>query len=135
MHTLVDGVDATLIDLVAEEIGEDALVAQAVLLADQTFASIQSDSVSKKLLQNVFELRARRVVGIRTAGRLGWIRETGARARILDAVESDLLPRRSTWDDLIDPIDPGFVSLILDWAWRQGSYSRRFVTPIGWMMM
>ncbi len=120
LHTLVDGVDATLIDLVAEEIGEDALVAQAVLLADQTFASIQSDSVSKKLLQNVFELRARRVVGIRTAGRLGWIRETGARARILDAVESDLLPRRSTWDDLIDPIDPGFVSLILDWAWRQG---------------
>ena len=77
LHTLRNGVDAALIDLTAEEIGEDALVAQAVLLADQTFASIQSDSVSKKLLHNVFELRARRVVGIRTAGRLGWIRETG----------------------------------------------------------
>jgi helicase len=120
LHTLVDGVDATLIDLATEEIGEDALVAQAVHLADQTFASLQADSVSKQLLQNVFELRARRVVGIRAAGRLGWIRETGARARILDAVESGLLPRRATWDDLSDPIDSDFVGLVLDWAWSQG---------------
>jgi hypothetical protein len=76
--------------------------------------------VSKRLLQDVFALRARRVLGIRTAGRLGWIRETGARARLLEAVESGLLPRRTTWDDLLDPIDPEFVGLVLDWAWAQG---------------
>lgn len=120
LHALIDGVDATLIDLAAEEIGEDALVAQAIQLADQTFASLQADTTAKQLLQNVFELRARRVVGIRAAGRLGWIRETGARARILDAVETGLLPRRPAWDDLTDPIDAGFVALVLDWAWEQG---------------
>jgi helicase len=119
LHTLIDGIDATLIDLAAEEVGEDALVQLAIRLADQTFASQQADAVSKKLLQDVFELRARRVVGIRSAGRLGWIRETGTRARILDAVETGLLPRRSTWDDLTDPIDPAFVGLVLDWAWAQ----------------
>jgi hypothetical protein len=120
LHTLVDGIDATLIDLATEEIGEDALVAEAIRLAGQTFAARQADPVSQQLLQNVFELRARRVVGIRTAGRLGWIRETGARARILDAVESGLLPGRPTWDDLLDPLDPGFVGLVLEWAWAQG---------------
>jgi helicase len=119
LHPLIDGIDATLIDLAAEEVGEAALVAQAVQLADQTFASLQADAASRRLLQNVFELRARRVVGIRTAGRLGWLRETGARARMLDAVEAGLLPRRPGWDDITDPLDASFVAVVLDWAWSQ----------------
>lgn len=119
LHTLVDGIDATLVDLAAEEIGEEALVAEAVRLADQTFASQQADAASKQLLQNVFELRARRVIGIRTAGRLDWIRETGARPRMVDAVEAGLLSRRPTWDDVADPLDPNVVSIMLEWAWRQ----------------
>lgn len=119
LHTLVDGIDATLIDLAAEEIGEGALIAEAVRLADQTFASRQADASSKRLLQEVFELRARRIVGIRAAGRLNWIRETGARPRMLDAVEMDLLARRETWDDVLDPIDPSIVNVMLEWAWGQ----------------
>lgn len=119
LHTLVDGVDATLIDLAVQEIGEDALVALAVNLADQTFASQQGDPGAKLLLQNVFELRARRVVGIKAAGRLDWVRTTGARARILDAVEVGLLPRRATWDDLLDPLDSELVAHVLAWAWDQ----------------
>lgn len=119
LYTLVDGVDATLIDLATEEIGEDALVAEAIRLAEQTFASRQTDPESQQLLQNVFELRARRVVEVRAAGRLAWIRETGARVRLLDAVETELLPFRQTWDDIQDPLDAAFVSLILDWAWTK----------------
>lgn len=124
LHTLIDGVDATLIDLAAEEIGEDALIRKAIELADQTFASLQADSVSKQLLQNVFELRARRVVGIRSLGRLEWLRETGARARILDTVENGLLSRSSVWDDLTIPTDPGFVDAVLEWAWEQGDLQK-----------
>lgn len=119
LHTLVDGIDATLVDLAAEELGEDALVAEAVRLADQTFASQQADAGSKQLLQSVFELRARRVVSIRAAGRLDWIRETGARPRMLDAVEAGLLTQRPTWDDVSDPLEPSFVGVILEWAWPQ----------------
>lgn len=119
LHTLVDGIDATLIDLAAEEIGEDALVEEAVRLADQTFASQQADPASKQLLQRVFELRARRVVGIRTAGRLEWIRETGAHPRMLHSVESGLLTRRATWDDVTEPLDASVVGTMLEWAWGQ----------------
>lgn len=120
LHTLIDGVDSTLIDLATEEIVEEDLVRLAIALADETFASRQATlQTSKRLLQRVFELRARRVIGIRTAGRLAWIKETGARARMLDSVETGLLPRREAWDDVTNPVDPAVVSNILDWAWMQ----------------
>jgi len=119
LQTLVDGIDATLIDLAAEEIGEEEFTRIAVQLADQTFAARQVDPASKQLLQNLFELRARRITGIRAAGRLGWMRETGARARMLDAVEMGLLPLRASWDDIDNPIDPQLVTTLLSWAWTQ----------------
>ena len=119
LYSLVDGIDATLIDLAVEEIGEEDLIRTAVQLADQTFASRQVDADSTNLLKRVFELRARRVAGIRSAGRLGWIRETGTRVRMLDAVEVGLLPRRAAWDDVTDPIDSTIVGAVLEWAWLQ----------------
>ncbi len=119
LQTLVDGIDATLIDLAAEEIGEAELARIAVHLADQTFAARQVDAASKLLLQSVFELRARRIAGISGAGRLTWVRETGARARMLDSVEFGLLPLRTGWDDVSDPLEPEFVATILTWAWGQ----------------
>jgi helicase len=122
LYPLIDGIDSTLIDLAAEEVGEEAFIQQAMKLADETFASLQAQEDSKILLRDVFALRARRVEGIRSAGRLSWIRETGTRVRILDVVEKGLLHRREIWDDIIDPIEPGFVGLVLDWAWEQKEF-------------
>lgn len=120
LYTLIDGIDATLIDLATEEMGEEELVGVAIQLADRTFASQQATvQASRKLLQDVFELRARRVIGIRTVNRLDWIRDTGTRARMLDSVETNLLPRRESWEDVTDPIDLNLVRVILDWAWTQ----------------
>ena len=119
LHSLVDGIDATLIELAAVEIGEPELIRIAAELADQTFASKQSEDASKQLLRDVFTLRAQRVFALKTNGRLEWIRETGTRARMLDAVESELLPMRPAWDDVIDPIASHFVDPILEWAWNQ----------------
>ena len=39
LFELVDGIDATLVDLAAMEIGEEALIAAAMLVVDQTFAA------------------------------------------------------------------------------------------------
>ena len=38
---------------------------------------------------------------------------------MLDSVEHDLLPRRDAWDDIVDPVDPGLVRVMLEWAWTQ----------------
>lgn len=119
LRPLVDGIDSTLVNLAAEEIGEEALAQLARQLADESFASLYADAQAKAILQNVFELRARRVAAVHRSGKLGWVRETGARARILDAVEAGLLPLRERWEDPVGAVDPALVSLLLDWAWAQ----------------
>lgn len=117
VHSLIDGIDATLVDLAASEIGEEGLIRLATQLADQTFAAQRTDVESKQILRDVFALRAQRVVAIRSSGKLDWIRETGTRVRMIDLVESGLFPLRQRWDDLTDPIEPGLVNVMLDWAW------------------
>jgi len=119
LHSLVDGIDATLIDLAAEEIGEDELIALATAIADRTFASRQAQlESSRALLRNIFELRARRIFAARAAQRLDWIRDTGARVRLLESAEA-LMGRRERWDNITNPVDPSFVDVLLGWAWEQ----------------
>lgn len=117
LHTLIDGVDATLIDLATEELGEDELVRLAGELTERTYAHRAADADTAVLMRTVFQLRARRVWGLREAGRLGWIRETGARARLLDAVEQHLLGARDRWDDFSGPTDPELTRTVLSWFW------------------
>jgi hypothetical protein len=109
-----------LIDLAAEEIGEAALVQLAVELADQTFAAQQASEQSKALLRTVFQLRATRIVGIRATGRLDWIRQTGARVRMLDTVQAHLEPGFANWEALENPLDDVFLNVILQWSWEHG---------------
>lgn len=118
LHTLIDGIDATLIDLAAEELSEEDLVRIAGDLSTQTFAARQAEGETISLMREVFELRARRIAAIQSAGRLSWIRETGTRARMLDSVETALLPLRERWDDITAPTDPELVDALLSWAWE-----------------
>jgi len=117
LHTLIDGIDATLIDLAAEELGEDKLIRIAGELSTQTFAARQTEPDTAALMKQVFELRAQRVAAIKQAGRLSWIRETGSRARMLESVEEDLLPLRESWDDIDVATDPALAGVLLKWAW------------------
>lgn len=121
LHTLIDGIDSTLIDLASEEITEERLVQLAVELADQTFAAQSAGPLSREVLRTVFRLRASRVAGIRAAGRLGWIRETGARMRMIETVETYLLNTYAEWETLQNPLDEQFVPVILQWAWTHGN--------------
>ena len=119
VHSLIDGIDATLVDLAAIEIGDDDLYRIAEQLADQTFAAQQSENGTKKVLKDVFSLRVQKISRIRTLGRLDWVRETGTHARMLDLVETGLMPLRTRWDDIIEPTDSALVKIVLQWAWEQ----------------
>lgn len=118
LFSLIDGVDATLIDLAAEELGADALRRLAGNLADETYAAREAEPETRALMRQVFELRADRILGLREAGRLGWIRDTGTRARMLDSVEQSLKPSLENWDSLDEPADPILVDALLRWAWE-----------------
>jgi superfamily II DNA/RNA helicase len=121
LGSMIDGVDATLIDLASEEVGQERLTEIAIKLAGETFAAKQMDASTKEVLQTIFKLRAEKVISVRATGRLLWIRETGAKLRMIDIVEKTLLPALANWEDVADPIDAAFVTAILTWAWGQES--------------
>lgn len=121
-YGLVDGIDSILIDLVAEEVGEAELVDLARGLADETFASAQGDQLSRDLLREVFAHRARRVSAIHRSGRVSWIRESGARPRLLEEVEEGLRPMWDGWDVVETPLDSELVQTLVDWAWEDREF-------------
>jgi helicase len=116
LFPLVDGIDATLLDLAAEEIGADALANIATDIASHTWAHRAAGEPERRLLESVFNLRARRVVGVRDQGRLDWVRSTGARLRMIDSVERHLLPLIGRWQDIEVPTSGALVAAIVGWA-------------------
>lgn len=117
LYSVADGVDSTLIDLISEEVGEELFVVRARELAEQTFAARQLEPAQAELLRNVFELRARRLIGLRPTGQLAWVRETGAKVRMLASVSAGLWPARPNWQDPVEVLDDGLRTAILEWAW------------------
>jgi helicase len=119
VHGLVDGLDATLVDLAAIEAGEERFREMALALAEQTLAYAHTSDDGRSLLEQVIRLRSDRILSIRSAGRLEWARSTGARPRMIELVESELLPAYAHWHDQTDPLDPELVRAMVDWTWSQ----------------
>lgn len=117
-HSLIDGVDATLIELIAEEIGDAEFLRLATDLSDHTFAAHQLPAGSAVTLRTVFELRAQRLIALRTDGKIAWLQDTGAKVRLLDFVEQVLMPSRLDWASPVGPVSDELVSAILEWAWQ-----------------
>lgn len=120
--SLVDGIDAALIELIREEIGDEEFAAMATTLAEQTFAAQQADPLERELLSRVFRARASRILGMRASGRLAWIQETGARPRLVDSVIADLYPRYAGWLTVDSPLDDGLLDATLHWAFEQTGF-------------
>lgn len=124
LQPLVDGIDATLIDLAAEEIGELRLAELAERTARETFAASQSDAIQLDLLRQVFALRSQKISEIRASGKLGWLRDSGARARMLAPVEDTLLPLYQAALLGDGSIEETFFDSILTWALEQTEVRR-----------
>lgn len=115
LFSLTDGVDATLIELAAEEIGESDLLEMATRIADQTFAAAQTEEGNKQVLRNVFRLRSTRIIELRDSGKLSWVRDTGARVRIIPAVE-DVLFLLADWQNITVFDFRELIATLFDWA-------------------
>lgn len=117
INPLIDGVDSTLIELLSDEIGEDAFVELATQLAEHTFAASQLPEASANNLRLVFSLRAMKIMDLKHAGKILWARETGAKVRLIDSVEQTLLPLRADWSADVDPLSNEILTQIFQWAW------------------
>ena len=77
---------------------------------------MQSGQESQELLKEVFRLRVSRIIALRTSGSLPWIRETGARPRMIEQVQTGLLPLLPSWDKVDSAMNQEFLTAIIDWA-------------------
>lgn len=116
LSEFVDGVDATLVELAATEVGEADLCRLALSVSSQTYAAQQVDEATVSVLDRVFTLRAGRISELQQTAWLGWLRETGASVRLVGRVETELIGVRPTWDDIADTLEPTLVEPVLDWA-------------------
>jgi hypothetical protein len=116
---LIDGIDYTLVDLAALEIGDDEFRRLALGIAEETLAWKHSDDSLRGVLREVVELRAGRVSGYRSSGKLQWIRDTGARVRMIEPVESGLKHIQSNWDDAALPSLDAVFEPLVGWAMSQ----------------
>jgi hypothetical protein len=117
LHSLVDGVDSLILDLAVEEIGEKELRDTVLAVARDTFAARKATPAVQALLEQLFELRTQRVATVASSGRLTWLRETGARLRLIDPTEEDLLGRIDDWSAVLEPTDDRLLDALLSWSW------------------
>lgn len=118
LFSLVDGIDATLIELAVQQVTDTGLVEVARSLSAETLAAERADLGLRSLLADVFALRAERVASARAIGRASWVRETGSRLRVLDSVTSDLASSGVPWAEITVPTDHRLVDGFIDWALR-----------------
>lgn len=128
LFSLVDGVDAALIELIRDELGAEQFVSIAETLAAETFAAARATEQERQLLFSVFQLRAQRLVEMRSSGRLVLAQETSARPRLVDAVLDGFLPRYADWESIESPLDPNLIRLVVDWVFEQSGFTEEAET-------
>lgn len=122
LFSLVDGVDAALIELIRDELGADEFTQIAEQFAAETFAATKATEQERELLNSVFRLRAFRLVEMNKTGRLALARTTSARPRLVDRVIDDLVPWYTAWGTVESPLDPALISVFVDWALKQPGF-------------
>jgi len=122
LYPLVDGIDATLVELIRDDMGDEEFRNLASSLAANTYAWRQSEEDARIALGNVFSLRADRLSGLRASGRIGWAAGTGVRARLLDSIADSLAPAFDRWETVEDPADVELLGALVAWAWRQPDF-------------
>lgn len=125
---VTDGIDATLLELLTDDIGPAEFEELARSLADSTYAYQLANDHARHNLETVFTLRARRLASLRADGRLSLSAGTGARVRLLDSVLDDLLPRYAFWTSDEAAIDETLLMALLEWAWSKSDMRRALIT-------
>lgn len=128
LSSLTDGVDASLIELIRDELGADEFVQIAQQFAVRTFAAARGNDTEKALVVEVFKQRAEKLVTMRTSGRLDLVRESAAKPRLVDSVVDDLFPRFQDWTGFESPLDEHLVKALVSWSLDQPGFARQAQT-------
>lgn len=118
---LVDGIDATLVELSREELGDIEFRRIAMEIAEETFAAQSASAAQRDLLSKVFGLRAARIRELETTGKLGWVSRNGVQPRMVDPIQT-LYAGFQGWHLPAAPDDPQFLAALIAWAYTRPDF-------------
>lgn len=112
--SLLDSIDLSLIDLLAEEITIDNLYDIVQQLVPQTLSYHQSDEEERKTLNEIFSLRAEKIEPFIETGDFGKLKRGGTSIRLYDDIVEKVDFENAIWRETFDPIDDEWVDYILE---------------------
>jgi helicase len=123
---LVDAVDSLLVELMAEELGEDALREAALAIAADTFLATQGegDDANMNLFRKLLVLRAKAVSRTFSDGRGELVRGLGIPTRTIAGTEAWFAGNSKPWQTLQDPLDNEWITYLVEFAWEQLDFAK-----------
>ncbi len=110
---LLDSVDISLIDLLAEEIDPGELENIVNELVRDTLSYFQANDREKETLMTIFGFRADKLRPIITAGRFRILKNSGTSARLFEEITNVFDFENEVWSDQIEPLSKKMAQVYL----------------------
>jgi superfamily II DNA/RNA helicase len=111
---LIDSIDISIIDLLAEEIEPNDLQQTIQNLINETFAKFQSDNSQTETLNILINLRGERIRPFIVSNEFKFIKQSGSTIRGYNEIKDKLDLENSFWQELTDPSNDKWLKFLLD---------------------
>lgn len=113
LQELLDSIDVSIIDLLAEEVEAEKLNEVVSELIKQTLSYYQANKNEKRTLNTLFELRTEKLKPILEKGEFGILKNSGTNIRLYEEITSIFKFENEIWDEEIKPLDTTWLEYIL----------------------
>lgn len=114
LQELLDNVDISLIDLLAEEIDPAQLENIVNELVRETLSYFQANDQEKETLRTIFGFRANKLRPIIETGRFRILKNSGTNTRLFEEITNHFDFDNKIWSDEIEPLNKKWFKYILD---------------------
>lgn len=114
LQELLDNVDISLIDLLAEEIDPEKLENIVSELVSETLSYFQANEQERETLRTIFGFRANKLRPIIEGGRFRVLKNSGTNTRLFEEITNHFDFENTVWSDEIEPLNRKWLRYILD---------------------
>ncbi len=113
-QTLLDSIDVSMIDLLAEEVNTESLKELIHELISQTLSYHQADENEKDTLERIFSLRAEKIIPFIESGEFKTLKSSGTSLRLYDDIKANVDFANDIWNESFSILDDSWMDYILD---------------------
>jgi len=114
LQELLDSIDVSIIDLLAEETEPDELNQLVSELITQTLSFYQANASEKKTLSTLFQLRTEKLRPIVDKGEFAVLKHSGANIRLYDDIVAHFDFDDNIWSSSFEALEESWLTYILD---------------------